>query len=521
VVVVTSDWNSLRKLARDLQHHIVADTGVERPVHAPWTDEHIGTVPECSPADVQAAVARARHAQPAWAALPFRSRAQIILRFHDLVLQRQNAVLDLMQWETGKARRHALEEVLDTAIVARYYAVHGEKMLRSRRRAGALPLLTATWEYHHPRGVVGITTPWNYPLSLAATDAIPALLAGNAVVIKPDVQTPFTALWVAQLFREAGLPPDVFQIVTGDGPTVGGALIDAVDYVTFTGSTATGRIVARHAAERLIGCSLELGGKNPMLVLDDADLDAAVEGALRGCFASAGQLCISIERIYVAAPLYERFAERLATRTKALRMGTGLDYTIEMASLTGPRQLATVQQHVDDAVAKGAKVLAGGRHRPDLGPFFYEPTVLENVNESMLLFAEETFGPVVALYRAESDEDAISAANASRYGLNASVYTRDHARGRAVAQRLQAGTVNINEAYAAAWGSVDAPMGGFKESGIGRRHGREGLLRFTESQTVAVQRVTPIAPPRMLPMAWFARLLTGWLKLLRQLARLR
>jgi acyl-CoA reductase-like NAD-dependent aldehyde dehydrogenase len=183
VVVVTSDWNSLRKLARDLQHHIVAHTGVERPVHAPWTDEQIGTVSECSPADVQAAVARARHAQPAWAALPFRSRAQIILRFHDLVLQRQHEVLDLMQWETGKARRHALEEVLDTAIVARYYAVHGEKMLRSRRRAGALPLLTATWEYHHPRGVVGITTPWNYPLSLAATDAIPALLAGNAVVI--------------------------------------------------------------------------------------------------------------------------------------------------------------------------------------------------------------------------------------------------------------------------------------------------------------------------------------------------
>ncbi len=519
--MVASDWNSLRKLARDLQAHIVAQTGIDRPVHAPWTDEQIGTVPECSPVDVQAAVERARHAQPAWAMLPFRSRAQIILRFHDLVLQRQNAVLNLMQWETGKACRHALEEVLDTAIVAHYYAVHGEKMLRSRRRAGALPLLTATWEHHHPRGVVGIISPWNYPLSLAATDAIPALLAGNTVVLKPDLQAPFTALWVAQLLCEVGLPPDVFQVVTGDGPTVGGALIDAVDYVTFTGSTATGRIVARQAADRLIGYSLELGGKNAMLMFDDADLDAAVEGALRGCFASAGQLCVSIERIYVAAPLYERFAQRLATRAQALRLGAGLDYTIEMGSLAGPRQLAAVQRHVDDAVAKGATLLAGGRHRPDLGPFFYEPTVLENVNETMLLFAEETFGPVVSLYRVESVEDAICAANASRYGLNASVYTRNHARGRAVAQRLHAGTVNINEAYAAAWGSVDAPMGGFKESGIGRRHGREGMLRFTESQTVAVQRITPIAPPRIMPMKWFARLLTGWLKLLRSLSQLR
>jgi succinate-semialdehyde dehydrogenase/glutarate-semialdehyde dehydrogenase len=516
-----SDWNRARHLTHELRRYVAAHAGGDRPVLAPWTGEQLGAVPECSPAETQAAVERARHAQPAWAALPFRRRAQIILRFHDLLLQRQNAVLGLMQWETGKARRHALEEVLDTAIVARYYAVHGEKMLRSRKRAGALPLLTTTWEHRHPRGVVGVISPWNYPLSLAATDAIPALLAGNAVVLKPDVQTPFTALWAARLLHEAGVPPDVFQIVTGDGPAVGGALIDAVDYVTFTGSTATGRVVARHAAERLIDCSLELGGKNAMLVLDDADLDAAVGGALRGCFASAGQLCISIERIYVAAPLYERFAQQFATRTQALRLGAGLNYGIEMGSLAGARQLATVQRHVDDAVAKGAHVLAGGRQRPDLGPFFYEPTVLENVNESMLLFAEETFGPVVALYRVESVEEAICAANASRYGLNASVYTRDHARGRAVAQRLHAGTVNINEAYAAAWGSVDAPMGGFKESGIGRRHGREGMLRFTEPQTVAVQRVTPIAPPRMLPMAWFARLLTGWLKLLRHLARLR
>ena len=306
----------------------------------------------------------------------FADRARIFLRFHDLLLERQDEVLDLIQWETGKARRHAFEEILDTAIVTRYYARRAERLLRPRRRKGALPLLTRTREFKSPVGVVGLIVPWNYPLNLAVTDAVPALMAGNAAVLKPDVQTSFTALWAVDLLRQAGLPPDVFGVVTGEGPLLGPALGERVDYMMFTGSTRTGRLVARQAAERLIGCSLELGGKNPMIVLADADLDAAVYGAIQGCFASAGQVCVSIERIYVHESIAERFLGSLAERTRALKVGASLDYSMEMGSLTGERQLQHVEEHVRDAVEKGAVVLAGGRRRPDLGPLFYEPTIL-------------------------------------------------------------------------------------------------------------------------------------------------
>jgi acyl-CoA reductase-like NAD-dependent aldehyde dehydrogenase len=327
---------------------------VQIPVRAPWTGEVIGSVPHCDVADVQLAGTRARAAQRRWAALSYRQRAEIVLRFHDLLLARQNTILDLMQLETGKARKHAIEEVLDTANVARHYAFHGERHIRSRRRRGAFPLLTTAWEHHHPRGVVGVIAPWNYPLTLAISDALPALLAGNAVVLKPDSQTPFTALSAVSLLYEAGLPRDIYQVVTGDGPITGPLLIDAVDYVTFTGSTATGRIVARQAAERLIGCSLELGGKNAMVVLPDADLDRTVAGAIHGCFASTGQLCISIERLYVHASIYERFAKRFVAATRRLRVGPGFRYHMDMGSLVSHRQLDTVVEHVEDAIAGGA-----------------------------------------------------------------------------------------------------------------------------------------------------------------------
>ncbi|MBK9710942.1 MAG: succinate-semialdehyde dehydrogenase (NADP(+)) [Kouleothrix sp.] len=490
-------------------------------VRTPWTGEVLGSVPCLTPADVQSAVLRGRAAQPGWAARPFAERAQIVKRFHDMLLAREATILDLMQLETGKARKHALEEILDTAIVARHYSIHGERYLRAERRRGALPVLTSSREYRHPRGLVGVIAPWNYPLSLAITDALPALLAGNAIILKPDSQTPFTALWAVRLLVEAGLPADVFQVVTGAGAELGPALIDGVDYVTFTGSTATGRVVARQAAERLIGCSLELGGKNAMLVLDDANLGMAVEGALLGCFASAGQLCVSIERIFVHQRLYSAFLWRFAERTRALRLGVGFGYDIEMGSLVGARQLSTVSRHVEDAVAKGAEVEAGGRARPDIGPYFYEPTILAGVTPAMEIYDEETFGPVVAVYPVASAEEAIASANASRYGLNASVWTRNLARGRAVAQRLQAGTVNVNEAYAAAWGSVDATMGGVKDSGLGRRHGAEGMQKYTEPQTVAVQRLHPIDAPWGFPRTLYARAMIGYLRVIRHIPGLR
>lgn len=490
-------------------------------VHAPATGRLLGEVPSCTPDDVQEAVRRARAAQEAWAHRTLEERAEVFIQFHDLLLERQEEILDLIQLESGKARKHAFEEVADTAIVARYYALNADQHLEPKRRRGALPGVTVAWEHHHPLGVVGFIAPWNYPLSMAITDAIPALMAGNAVVLKPDQKTPFTALWAVDLLFEAGLPAGLFQVVTGEGSKLGTALIETCDFLCFTGSTATGRKVARQAGERLIGCSLELGGKNPMLVLADADLEAAVAGSVRGCFSSAGQLCISIERIYVHETIYHRFLDLFVREAKALRLAAGLDYEGDMGCLISADHLAKVDGHVRDAVDKGATVHAGGRPRPDLGPTFYEPTILTGVTPEMTLFAEETFGPVVAVYSFESVHDAIERANASPYGLNASVWTRDLDHGHRIATRLQAGTVNINEAYAAAWASVDAPMGGFKDSGLGRRHGAQGILKYTEAQTVAIQRGLPLAAPAGLADEVFSRALSMTLKALRHIPGLR
>ncbi|HZG02131.1 MAG TPA: succinic semialdehyde dehydrogenase [Streptomyces sp.] len=462
--------------------------------HTPFTGERLAVLPESTPGDVAEAFARAREAQRAWAARPVRERAAVLLRFHDLLLDRQSEVLDLVQLETGKARLHAHEEVQAVAVAARHYGRKAASYLRPRRHTGAFPVLTRVRELRHPRGVVGQIAPWNYPLELSVGDALPAFAAGNAVVMKPDTETALTALWARALLIEAGLPAGVWQVVIGEGPVIGPAVVDHADYVSFTGSTRTGREVAQRAAFRLVGCSLELGGKNAMLVLDDADPDRAAAGAVRGAFSSAGQLCISIERLYVHASVADAFLERFTARTRALRLGAALAYGADMGSLVSERQLRTVTHHVEDAVAKGARVLAGGRPRPDVGPLFHEPTVLEGVTPSMAVCEEETFGPVVSVYRFTDDEEAIALANATPYGLNASVWSGNGRRARAVAARLRAGTVNVNEGYAAAYGSVQAPMGGMGESGLGRRHGAEGILKYTEAQTVAHQRVLPMAP---------------------------
>jgi acyl-CoA reductase-like NAD-dependent aldehyde dehydrogenase len=363
--------------------------------------------------------------------------------------------------------------------------------------------------------------PWNYPLNLAVTDAIPALMAGNTAVLRPDRQTSFTALWAVDLLREAGLPPHVLTIVTGEGPELGPSLIGAVDFVMFTGSTRTGQVIASQAAPRLIGYSLELGGKNPMLVLADADLGRAVDGAIRGCFVGAGQVCVSIERIFVYESIFAPFLDGFVQRAKKLRMSASLDYDGEMGSLTSVRQLNTVKRHVDDAIAKGAMLRTGGRVRADIGPLFCEPTILTDVRPEMVLYDEETFGPVVAVYPFENEDEAIERANATRYGLNASVWSRSRDHGVRVASRLQAGTVNVNEVYAATWGSVDAPIGGVKQSGVSRRHGREGILKYTEAQTIAVQRIVPVAGPPSLGSARAARVLTAALRLMRRIPGLR
>ncbi|KPC66396.1 succinate-semialdehyde dehydrogenase [Streptomyces chattanoogensis] len=462
--------------------------------HTPFTGEKLADLPESTPEDVATAFERARAAQESWARVPVRRRAAVLLRFHDLVLQRQAEVLDLIQLETGKARLHAHEEVQAVAVAARHYGRKAPSYLRPKGHTGVVPTLTKVTELRQPKGVVGQIAPWNYPFELSVGDALPAFAAGNAVVMKPDTETALTALWAREQLIEAGLPPEVWQVVIGDGPVVGPEVVKHADYVSFTGSTHTGREVAQSAAARLVGCSLELGGKNAMLVLHDADVEKAAAGAVRGCFSSAGQLCISIERLYVHESIADDFVRRFAARTKAMRLGSALAYGADMGSLVGERQLENVTRHVEEAVAKGARLVAGGRPRPDIGPLFYEPTILDGVEAPMAVCAEETFGPVVSVYRFSDEDEAVALANATPYGLNSSVWTKDGRRGRAVAARLRTGTVNVNESYAAGYGSVQSPMGGMGDSGLGRRHGSEGILKYTEAQTVAHQRIMPLAP---------------------------
>ncbi|MEU5051242.1 succinic semialdehyde dehydrogenase [Streptomyces sp. NPDC021096] len=493
----------------------VVSSGGSADSHAPFTGRKLAGLPISTPEDVAEAFERARTAQRAWAAVPARRRAAVLLRFHDLVLARQSEILDLIQLETGKARLHAHEEIQAVAVAARHYGRTAPAYLRSKPHTGVLPVLTKVTELRVPRGVIGQIVPWNYPFELSVGDALPAFAAGNAVVMKPDTETALTALLARELLIEAGLPADVWQVVLGEGPVVGPAVVAHADYVAFTGSTRTGREVAQAAAARLVGCSLELGGKNAMLVLRDADVEKAAAGAVRGCFSSAGQLCISIERLYVHRSVADAFVDRFVARTKALRLGTALAYGADMGSLVSERQLETVTRHVTEAAAKGATVLAGGRHRPDVGPLFYEPTILDGVEAPMAVCTEETFGPVVSVHRFDDEDEAIRLANATPYGLNASVWTADGRCGRAVAARLRAGTVNVNEAYAAGYGSAQAPMGGMKDSGLGRRHGAEGILKYTEAQTVAHQRIVPLGPSFGLDDAQYARLMTGGLRVLK------
>jgi len=486
-------------------------------VESPATGDIIGYVPSCTAEDLELAASRARIAQQRWATVPLPERRRIFLRYHDLVLQEQELLLDLLQLETGKARRHALEEVLDVAIVSRYYALRLERYLKPKRRRGALPLLTKTVEYHHPVGLVGIISPWNYPLSLAVSDALPALMAGNAVILKPDSQTPFIALMAVRLLEQAGLPADLFQVVPGSGRELGGPLISNSDFLCFTGSTATGRTVAAQAGHALIKCSLELGGKNPVLVLDDADIERTVEGLVRGCFTNAGQLCVSFERLYVQSGIYDCFMSAFVERVKGLNLGHRFDYKPEIGSLISSEQLNTVQEHLQDALDKGAVLLAGGKHRPDIGPYFFEPTLITNVTEAMTLCREETFGPLVSVYRFERIDQALEWANDSSYGLNAAVWTRNAGRGEQLSRQIQCGTVNVNEAYAAAWASVDAPLGGMKDSGLSRRHGREGILKYTESRNVATQRLVPVGPLSGMSVTSYARIMTTALHLIRRI----
>ncbi|TPG34958.1 succinic semialdehyde dehydrogenase [Mycolicibacterium hodleri] len=479
-----------------------------------FTGKELTTIPVGTAEDAKGAITRARVAQKDWAQRPVAERAEFFHRYRDLVLANLDALMDMAQAETGKSRGAAQEEILDIAMTARYYARVAPKLLRPTRVTGMLPGLTKTVVRYQPKGVVGVIAPWNYPMTLAVSDAIAALLAGNAVVLKPDSQTPYCALACVDLLYQAGLPKDLFAVVPGPGSVVGTALVENTEYLMFTGSTATGQLLAEQAGRRLIGFSAELGGKNPMIVMAGANLREVADAAVRACFANSGQLCISIERIYVEESIAEEFTRVFGERVRNMTMRAGYEFGVEMGSLISEEQVKTVSGHVDDAKVKGANVVVGGKARPDLGPLFFEPTLLTDVPEDAECYRGETFGPLVSIYPVANVDEAINRANDTDYGLNASVWAATKSQGEAIAERIHAGTVNVDEGYAPTWGSTGAPMGGMGVSGVGRRHGPEGLLKYTEPQTIATTRILNLGGPRGLPPKVWAKIMPPFVKAL-------
>ncbi|QLL09873.1 succinic semialdehyde dehydrogenase [Mycobacterium vicinigordonae] len=475
------------------------DARPTRTIDEVFTGKPLTTIPVGTAADVEDAFAKARAAQADWAARPVGERIDVIRRYRDLVVANREFLMDLLQAEAGKARWAAQEEIVDLMANANYYVRVTAGLLKPRRVQSLLPAIGKTTVCYQPKGVVGVISPWNYPMTLTASDSVPALLAGNAVVLKPDSQTPYCALACAELLYQAGLSRALYAVVPGPGSVVGTAITENCDYLMFTGSSETGSHLAEQAGRRLIGFSAELGGKNAMIVTRGANLDKVAKAATRACFSNAGQLCISIERIYVEKDIADEFAQKFGAAVRNMKLGTGYDFSVDMGSLISEGQLKTVSAHVDDAKAKGAKVIAGGKARPDIGPLFYEPTVLTDVTPEMECAAHETFGPLVSIYPVGDVDEAVEKANDTEYGLNASVWADSPAHGQQIAARLRSGTVNVDEGYAFAWGSLSAPMGGMGISGVGRRHGAEGLLKYTEAQTIATARVFNLDPPFGLP----------------------
>ena len=482
----------------------------------PSTGKKIYDLPQLSVAQVAKAVADARLAQPAWAKVSVKERAQTLYRLHDLILKNQNNIMDLLQLETGKSRAHAFEEIAGSLGAARYNAKIAPSTLKTQKTFSGVPLVTQSYVMYSPVGVVGVITPWNYPLALQMFDALPALVAGNTVVQKADNQTALVSLYARQLAVEAGIPESAWTIVVGDGASVGNAITDSVDFVAFTGSTNTGRIVAERAAKRLIGCSLELGGKNPMIVLPGAKIGDAAEKAMAGAFGNSGQLCVSIERVYVPNNMKAAFEKELAQRVTSMTVGKSNDFAMDMGTLTGINQLNRVQDYVSDAVGKGAKVLAGAKALPELGPYYYAPTVLTDITEDMRLSRQEVFGPLIAVVGYDSIDQAVELANDTEFGLNASIVGPTKLA-KQVAGRIMAGSVNINEGFRAAMASVDSPMGGMKQSGVGRRNGKYGILRFTEARTVGVSTGLLKFPSRARQYKVMAPLMNALAKVMKKL----
>lgn len=469
-------------------------------VENPATGAIIGHVPDSTSDEVAATVSKARAAQPAWNELGFKRRAELMYAFRSWMVEHRSEIIDLVVAENGKTREDALlSELFYVADSIGFWAKRAEKYLADQTVRTHSPFLAGRKVIvrRRPLGVIGVIAPWNYPLTLSVGDALPALMAGNSVVIKPSDVTPLATQFVVEGARRAGFPEGVLSVVTGGG-AAGAALVENADMIMFTGSTATGRKVAARCGERLIPCSLELGGKDPMIVLEDADVERAANVAVEWAFRNSGQTCMSVERVYVTPPVYDEFVEKVTAKTKALRQGvpagTG---SVDVGALTFPAQLGTIRAHVEDAVAKGAQVTAGGSQGPGPGRFF-EPTVLVDVDHSMKCMTEETFGPTLPIMKVADEAEAIRLANDSPYGLGSSVFTKDLARGQRVARQLVAGMTWVNDAIMS-YIAQEAPMGGARESGVGARHGAGGIQKYTETHTLMVSRFVPRHEPTMFP----------------------
>ena len=469
-------------------------------VENPATGEVIGTVPNRSADEVAEIVARARAAQPAWDALGFAGRARILRRAQKWVVDNSERLIETIVSETGKTYEDAqLAEISYVANSFGFWAKHAPEFLADEKIKSSNPFVAGRKLIlrFRPVGVVGVIGPWNFPLSNSFGDCIPALAAGNACVLKPSEVTPLSSLVVEEMAREIGMPEHVFSVATGDGET-GAALVDEVDFVMFTGSTKTGRKVMERAARTLTPVSLELGGKDPMIVLDDADIDRAANAATFYAMINAGQVCILTARAYVDEAFYDQFVAKVTDNVRKLRQGESHGPgEADVGAVIFPPQLDIVEDHVRDAVDKGARVLTGGKRAEGAGRY-YEPTVLVDVDHTMKCMTDETFGPTLPIMKVRGAEEALRLANDSPYGLAASVWTRDAARGEDVARRVEAGAVCVNDAQIN-YVALELPMGGWKASGLGSRHGAGGIRKYCDQQAILITRFAPKKDLHMFP----------------------
>ena len=462
-------------------------------VFNPATGKLIGSVPAMTPDQVTEAVARARRAQPAWEAAGFAERGRILRRAQKWTLDNAERIISTIVAENGKTYEDAqLAEVSYAASAFGFWAKNAPEFLADEKVKSASPFVLGRKlkVRYAPVGVVGVIGPWNYPLTNSFGDCIPALAAGNAVVLKPATLTPMTSLLMAEGLRECGVPEDVFQVTVGEGSSIGNALIDAVDFVMFTGSTEVGKKVMMRAAETLTGTAMELGGKDPMIVLRDANLERAANAAVHYSMQNGGQTCISVERGYVEEPVYDDFVARVTEKMRALRQGVpGGPAQVDVGAMTSSSQTDLVEEQVNDAIEHGARAVVGGKRGEGPGDFF-EPTLLLDVDHSMEAMKEETFGPTLPVMKVKDADEAIELANDSPYGLQASIWTKDAARGEDLARRVEAGVVCINDAQLN-YVALELPMGGWKDSGVGSRHGAGGIRKYTKQQTLLVTRFAP------------------------------